>query len=327
MSGGKAKLISGGMAFDSHPRFSPDGKKVSFISDRSGGENVWIAEIEPDTVIFKQITKGKFNLYQSADWTPDGKYIVASKGGALLGSPKLWLFHIEGGSGAQLTKGPDNLKTVEPAISPDGRYIWYSRRTRGWNYNAQFPQYQLSIYDRETGKVEARSFRYGSGFTPTLSSDGKWLAYGTRHDEHTGLVLRDLITGDEKWLAYPVQRDDQESIATRDVLPGMSFTPDNQFIVTSYGGKIYKVPVNGGSAQNIPMDVDVKLEMGPELDFKYPISDDAQFTARQIRDAALSPDGSMLAFTVLDRLYLMNYPNGTPNIKCSPGIGFAIVQQ
>ena len=126
-----------------------------------------------------------------------------------------------------MTKGPDRLKTVEPAISPDGRYIWYSRRNGGWNYNARFPQYQLSLYDRETGKTTTQTSRYGSAFTPTLSSDAKWLVYGTRHDEHTGLILRNLQTGDEKWLAYPVQRDEQESIATRDVLPGMSFTPDN----------------------------------------------------------------------------------------------------
>ena len=313
IAGGKATKLTKGLAFDSHPRYSPDGKQIVFVSDRSGGENIWVAELEEDTTIYKQITKGKFNLYQSAEWTPDGKYIVGSKGGALLGVPKLWIYHIDGGSGAQLTKGPDRLKTVEPAISPDGRYIWYSRRNGGWNYNARFPQYQLSLYDRETGKTTTQTSRYGSAFTPTLSSDAKWLVYGTRHDEHTGLILRNLQTGDEKWLAYPVQRDEQESIATRDVLPGMSFTPDNQNLVTSYGGKIYNIPISGGSATEIPMDVDVEVELGPELDFKYPISDDAEFVARQIRDAVPSPDGTKLAFTILDRLYIMDYPNGTPS--------------
>lgn len=313
ISGGKATKITKGLAFDSHPKYSPDGKKLVFISDRSGGENVWIANLdEPDTVTFKQITKGNFNSYQSAEWTPDGKYIVASKGGALLGVPKLWLFHVDGGSGAQLTKGPNNLKTVEPAFGGDGRYIWYSRRNRGWNYNAQFPQYQLSVYDRETGDTETMSSRYGSAFTPTLSSDGKWLVYGTRHDEHTGLVRRHLETGDEQWLAYPVQRDEQESIATRNVLPAMSFTPDNSTLIASYGGKIYRIPISGGSATLIPIDVDVEVELGPELDFDYPVSDSPEFTARQIRDGKVSPDGSKLAFTVLDRLYVMDYPNGEP---------------
>src|SRR5215469_6160233 len=40
IEGGEAKLISGGMAFDSQPRFSPDGQWIAFISDRDGSENI-----------------------------------------------------------------------------------------------------------------------------------------------------------------------------------------------------------------------------------------------------------------------------------------------
>ena len=104
-------------------------------------------------------------------------------------------------------------------MSPDGRYIWYSMRTGDWQYNAQLPQYQLEAYDLETGERYPRSSRYGSALRPTLSPAGRWLVFGTRHDEHTGLVLRDLETGEERCLAYPVQHDDQESQATPDVLP------------------------------------------------------------------------------------------------------------
>ena len=111
------------------------------------------------------------------------------------------------------------------AFGPDGRWVWHSRRTGDWTYNAQLPQYQLAVYDRETGRSYARSSRYGSGMRPTLSPDGRWLVYGTRHDGETGLRLRELASGDERWLAYPVQHDDQESRGTLDLLPGMSSLP------------------------------------------------------------------------------------------------------
>src|SRR5690606_20513445 len=42
IEGGKATPLTQGMAFDAQPRFSPDGKRIVFTSDRGGGENVWI---------------------------------------------------------------------------------------------------------------------------------------------------------------------------------------------------------------------------------------------------------------------------------------------
>lgn len=307
ITGGKPVQFTRGMAFDSHPKFSPDGTKLLFISDRSGGENIWWFTLDKKDSL--QVTKANIDHYQSAEWTPDGNYIIGSRGTRNF---KLWMFHEDGGSGAQLISKPDNLKTVEPAFGSDGRYIWYAHRTGAWNYNAQLPQYQLAIYDRETGETETKTSRYGSAFAPTLSPDGKWLVYGSRFNDQTGLIIRDLKSGDEKWLAYPVQRDEQESIAPLGVLPAMSFTPDSKNLIASYGGKFYSIPVSGGNAVNIPFEIETEFLMGPSVaNFKYPIKDDKDMVVTQIRDAGLSPDGKQIAFTALNRLYTMDLPNGT----------------
>ncbi len=306
--GGKPTQFTKGMAFDSHPKYSPDGTKILFVSDRSGGENIWWFSLDRKDSL--QVTKANIDHYQSAEWTPDGNYIIGSRGTRNL---KLWMFHRDGGSGAQLISKPDNLKTVEPAFGADGRYIWYAQRIGAWNYNAQLPQYQLAIYDRETGETEVETARYGSAFSPTLSPDGKWLVYGSRHNDQTGLILRDLKSGDEKWLAYPVQRDEQESIGPLGVLPAMSFTPDSKNLIASYGGKINTIPVPTGNATNISFEIETEFLMGPSVaDFKYPIKDDKDMIVTQIRDAVVSPDGKQLAFTALNRLYTMDLPAGTP---------------
>jgi len=307
VTGGKATAITKGIAYDVHPRYSPDGKKILFISDRSGADNVWYIDTEKkDTV---QFTSDQNQYFPSACWTPDGEYIVYAKGRR---NTKMYMAHRKGGGGVQLIESPLGLKTIDPAVSPDGRYIYYSQRFGAWNYNANLPQYQVGVYDRENGKTNTITSRYGSGFTPVLSRDGKWLVYGSRFEDKTGLVLRNLQTSEEKWLAYPVQRDEQESIAPLGVLPAMVFTPDSKSLIVSYGGKIHRVPIDGSAVTEIPFNADLQLELGPQLAFKYPVSDTAFQQSTQIRDAVPSPDGKRLAFTVLNRLYVMDYPNGTP---------------
>ncbi len=315
-AGGDATPLTEGMAYDSQPRYGPDGSQVLFVSDRDGSENLWLIDVESKAA--RQVTNASTNNYESPEWLPDGDYVVAAVGaGALAGgdrrNPKLWMWHVDGGTGIQLVDEPGSRRITGPAPTPDGRHIWFAQRERLWQYNAILPQYQLAVYDRETGEQYVRTSRYGSALRPTLSPDGEWLVYGTRHEDRTGLRLRELVSGDERWLAYPVQRDDQESVAGADTLPGMSFTPDSSELVVSYGGRIWRVPIaEGAEPIAVPFRVRTELEIGPELAFKYPVDDSLRFTVRQIRDAVPSPDGRTLAFAALARLYVRPIPEGEP---------------
>ncbi|MCZ6917948.1 MAG: hypothetical protein O7I93_14325 [Gemmatimonadetes bacterium] len=156
---------------------------------------------------------------------------------------------------------------------------------------------------------------------PTLSPDGQWLVYGTRHQGETGLRIRALSDGAERWLAFPVQRDDQESRATMDALPGFSFTPDSRAVIVSFGGKLWRLPVDGSPQQEIPFRAAVELDIGPAVRFDNEVEVSPTFIARQIRDAKPSPDGRRLAFVVLDRLYVMDYPDGTPRRLTDMSVG------
>src|SRR5262245_27271494 len=44
IGGGAARALTQGLAFDSQPRFSPDGARIAFVSDRSGIDNIWIMD-------------------------------------------------------------------------------------------------------------------------------------------------------------------------------------------------------------------------------------------------------------------------------------------
>jgi Tol biopolymer transport system component len=309
ITGGRATRLTSGLAFDSQPRVSPDGKQVAFVSDRGGSDNVWMMSLDRrDTV---QITKGDHGDLSSPEWTPDGQAIVVTRSAPGPGDSKLWLYQVGGGSGIQLIKEPAARLTLGAAFGPDPRYLWYAFRDLGFQYNARFPIYQLAVYDREAGTQTVMTARQGSAFRPALSPDGKWLAYGTRYKTESGIRLRDLASGDERWLAYPVQRDDQEGSASLDVLPGYAFTPDSRAVVVSYGGEIWRVPTDGQPAAKIPFEIDEDIAIGPEVKFAYRV-DTGAVQARQIRDAVPSPDGRRLAFSTLGKIWVMDYPSGTP---------------
>ncbi len=165
------------------------------------------------------------------------------------------------------------------------------------------------------------STRGGSAFRPALSPDGKFLVYATRLQTKTGLRIRNLQTQAEDWLAFPVQRDDIESRAPLDAYPGYSFTPDSKAVVVTYGGEIWCVPVDKSAATKIPFEATVKIEMGPEVKFAYRVDTASTFTAHQIRDLAPSPDGTKLAFSALDRIYVMALPNGKPERVSTQDVG------
>ncbi|WP_405284205.1 amidohydrolase family protein [Gaopeijia maritima] len=311
IDGGTATQLTRGMGFDAQPRYSPDGESVVFTSDRDGGENVWILSLDlSDTT---QLTRGSHDSYTSPEFTPDGEYVVVTKG------TKPWMIHRTGGSGVQLFEEPAALRAMGAAFGADDRYIWFGGR-QGGGYNNGLDIYQLAVYDRETGELSGRSDRWGGAFRPTLSPDGRWLVYASRHIADTGLRLRDLETGEERWLAWPVQRDDQEAAAARDAYPGMSFTPDSEAVIAGYGGGLWRVPVDGSAPTEIPFRADVALPMGPLVDFSYPIESTPTFVAKQIQDAVPSPEGDRIAFTTLNDLHVQVIPDGEPR-RLADGVG------
>ena len=97
-TGGEAKVLRGGHAFEVQPRFSPDGKKILFTSDAGGGDNIWVMNRDGSNA--KQITKENFRLLNNAAWSPDGEYIIARKhftSTRSLGAGEMWMYHISGG--------------------------------------------------------------------------------------------------------------------------------------------------------------------------------------------------------------------------------------
>lgn len=332
VNGGEAKRIIGGLSFESQPKFSPDGKKIVFISDRSGAENIWLAEADGSTP--KALTKGRNQTFLSPSWTSDGEYVIASKSSESIGTYALWMYHKDGGSGVQIGQPeppPQQPGSGQPPLvrrnkygavaSPDGRFIYYAQRNGTFTYNAQFPLWQIVRFERNTSEISTITSAQGSAMRPVLSPDGKKLVYATRYETGTALRVRDLETSEERWLINPVTRDDQESRGTRDTMPGYAFMPDGKSLIVPINGKIQRVDLENGKPAVIPFTARVEAEIAPRVYFQNRVDDGPTVRARLIRWPALSPDGKRLAFSSLNKLWIMDLPSETPRRLTDSSIG------
>ncbi|MEZ4774309.1 MAG: amidohydrolase family protein [Bacteroidia bacterium] len=318
LAGGKATLISGGNPYEVQPRFSPDGKRILFTSDRSGGDNIWV--MDRDGSNRKQLTKEDFRLLNNPVWTPDGQYFVARKhytATRSLGAGEMWLYHISGGSGIQLTKRKNDQQDAgEPFVSPDGRYVYYSEDMSGgssfeYNKDPNGMIYMIRRYDRQNGEIENITGGPGSAFRPTISPDGKTLAFVKRVRTKTVLYLHNLATGEE-WPVYDdLTKDQQETWAIFGVYPNFAWMPDNQHIVIYGKGKFMKVNTKDFTATEIPFQAEVRQMLEEPVLFRQEVSPET-FEAKMIRHATTSPDGKLLAFNAAGHIYLKSLPDGKP---------------
>jgi Tol biopolymer transport system component/imidazolonepropionase-like amidohydrolase len=318
ITGGEARTITSGGAWDMQPRFSPDGKSIAFTSDRGGGDNIWI--IDADGGNPRQVTKEDFRLLNQADWSPDGDYIVARKhftSTRSLGAGEMWLYHKSGGGGVQLTrKRTEQKDTNEPAFSPDGRYLYYSDDvTPGdifeYSKDVNGEIYAIQRLDRETGKIEEYISGPGGSIRPTPSPDGQSIAFIRRDRYKSVLYVLDIASGRETPITDILDRDMQETWAVQGVYPGMEWTPDNRSIVFWAKGGIKRADVASKAVSDIPFHVTGTRRVTQAVRTPVTVAPD-QFDVKMIRFAHVSPKGDKVVFEALGHLWIRDVNGGAP---------------
>ncbi|MEX2399950.1 MAG: amidohydrolase family protein [Rhodothermales bacterium] len=319
ITGGRAQRITSGPAFDVQPAFSPDGTRLAFTSDRGGGDNIWVIDV--DGTDARQISKESFRLPNGPAWTPDGQYLLARKhftSRRSLGAGEVWMYHISGGSGLQITERNNDQQDQgnEIAVSPDGRYVYFSEdltpgETFEYNKDPNPGIYGIRRLDRETGKLQNLITGAGGAARPTPSPDGESIAFVRRVRGKSVLYLYDIASGTARPLYDGLDRDQQEVWAIFGVYPSMDWTPDSKSIVFWAGGKIHRIDVATTDVAEIPFEADVEQTITEAIRFPVEVHPE-RFTAKMITNAVTSPDGRTLVFHAVGRLWKKRLPDGTP---------------
>ena len=234
VDGSEHRPLTTGNFGDAEPRWSPDGSRLAFISDREGGTQIWVRFMDSG-----QMTRVT-NLQHSPaglSWSPDGSQLAFTSlvprpatqvadlpsppEGASWAEPAttiddliyrfngpgyltpgfvhLFVVPAEGGTPRQISSGDfqhGGVFRASPAVwTPDGDYLIMSANRRpDW----QDEQLDTEVWEFrvEDGAVRALTDRRGPDTSPAVSPDGRRIAYLGFDDRYQGYQVTRLYVMD-----------------------------------------------------------------------------------------------------------------------------------
>src|SRR5690606_6792349 len=199
---------------------------------RGGGNNLW--RMKTDGSGLAQVTKEDFRLLNNPAWTPDGQYLIGRKhftSTRSLGAGELWLYHRDGGAGLQLTRRKNEQQDLgEPAVSPDGRYVYFSEDVSpgaafDYNRNVHDLIYAIKRLARVTSEFSTLGSTPGGAVRPQPLPKGKSLAFVNRVCERSVLRLLDPGSGAVRQVWNGRSLDQLEDWAICGPFPNCDWTP------------------------------------------------------------------------------------------------------
>ena len=226
-AGGPARRVTSGQQRDAEPRFSPDGKRLAFLSNREGGFQVWTMNVDPSGG--EPVRATAFPTEVNAfTWTPDGLGLLISSDVFPECSDSACLESVAKARRAATVKG----RVAERLLFRHWDSWKDGTRSHIWKVPAGIPGGGPAV-DLTPGNADAPPFEIGGGADWDVSPDGRELVYASNPDRQEALSTnadvwtvpleggspaRDLTSSnpafdgspryspDGKWIAYRAQR-------------------------------------------------------------------------------------------------------------------------
>jgi Tol biopolymer transport system component len=153
---------------DYNPAYSPDGKKVAFISDRSGSVQIWTSDADGANVA--QLTNFQGSTLGSLHWSPDSRRLVFDGGAG--GYSAIWLIDVDGSNLHRLNNSTGGQYL--PSWSRDGHWIYFCSTGKGGGLWKQNPDSGQSVELTKTTFFDATESADGRTVYVQLPRRGTW---------------------------------------------------------------------------------------------------------------------------------------------------------
>jgi Tol biopolymer transport system component len=287
VNGGEAKQITGGISIKVRPFWSPDGKKIAYLSDYSGEYHLNVVDLKGT---FHQVlgkSEPELRYTQRFTWMPGGYYI-----------------QVDGENIYGIAGGTLKLKKTDHKFlrsSYDGKYTYYLSSDSIFKYSNE------TNYNKLITVIDKKKL-FGK-----LSPDGRWWVYYKTVDRKISIEAFDLTNNSELNIVPTMFQSDKYLPELEVRYSNYAFSPDSKSIFTSYGGKIHQIYLETGTAKIIPFVAHVKSDLGTLDQHDFGITYDP-FQIKYARSANASPDGRHIVFSALNKIWIKELPDGVPKI-------------
>ncbi|MGH3750224.1 MAG: TolB family protein, partial [Micromonosporaceae bacterium] len=308
-SGGDATLLRGGPAMHRMPVFSPDGERILHLSDTDGYDNVWSCAADGSDPV--QHTYETHDILTEPIWGPDARGVIAPRifrAHRKLFSSQIRLYEAgdQQRDGRLLVDVPASGRDVlEPALSPDGAWLYYSERLVRPNIYVDANHANFAIRRRRLadGHTETVVGGFGGAIRACPSPDGTRLAFLRRVKAKTVLFCLDLRTGEQRPVYDGLDRDNQAVWELQgNYYPRFSWFPDSRHVAVWAGGTIQRIDTRTGQATPIRFRATCHHTVTEPVRPHHDLAP-ASVHARAVRHLACPPKGDGTVFVALGRLW------------------------
>lgn len=283
IDGGRAWRMTVHEAYDSQPKWSPDGSKIAFISDRHGNNDIFVMNSNGSQI--KRLTYHSTSDDLSG-WTPDNRVIFET--GRLFNQveweSEIHTVSVEGGTPVRFFDSFGQMATM----SPNGRYLLFVRGSNG-EYRKQYrgpADKDLWVYDTKNDSYrELTDFR-GNDMYPTFSGNNM-LYFISERDGTYNLFKAKFNNGR---LGSPQQLTTLENDGVR----YFDVSNDGSRIIFESKTGLYTFS-EGSSPEVLPLEV--------SHDERYYNIERESFS-NNAEEFAVSPSGDWLAFVIRGEIFV-----------------------